>query len=58
MNKTESTTEIAPDRISVDALQATKSWLHFRESDIASGWEDLGELRPLFVDLFGREPKE
>ncbi len=39
-------------------FRETKMWLLGREADIAVGLEDLGELRALFVSLFGREPHE
>lgn len=44
--------------VSAATVRETKAWLSDRESDIAVGWEDLGELRSLFVELFGREPKD
>lgn len=44
--------------VTASTIQITKEFLLSRESDIASGWEDLGELRPLFTELFGREPKD
>lgn len=44
--------------ISLSTLDKTKEWLFYRESDIAFGIEDLGDLRPLFIELLGREPNE
>jgi len=36
----------------------TTEWLLGRESDISSGWEDLGGLRGFFKTVIGREPKD
>ena len=41
-----------------ETTEKVREWLLGRESDIAADWEDLGELRGLFVALIGREPKE
>ena len=44
--------------LSDEVRRRFKNWLLYRETDIASGLEDLGELREVFVEVFGREPIE
>ncbi len=44
--------------LDAEALEKLRTWMFYRESDIAYGIEDFGELQDVFVALFGREAKE
>jgi hypothetical protein len=44
--------------LSEKSMTTLTNWLWRREDDIAIGVEDLGELKLIFQELFGREPQE
>ncbi len=44
--------------LDAEALEKLRTWMFYRESDIAYGIEDFGELQDIFVALFGREAQE
>ena len=41
-----------------DSLRCLLNYLHYHELDIASEENDFGDLRPLFEDVYGREPSK
>lgn len=39
-----------------EVFEDAKDWLLGREAEIALGFEDLGQIKGLFVAVIGREP--
>jgi len=46
------------EKVDDDTVQDFLIWLKGRESDIADGIEDFGELQELFHQLYGRNAGE